>query len=76
MCGDGRPSAGGRIAVMFPPKMAGGSSASPMINPYTLFFHNMQTENDVIKTRAVFKFDDESSFKALQNCKNVNLRIE
>lgn len=78
MCcdGAGRPSAGGRIAVMFPPKITGGSSASSTLNPYTLFFHNTQTANDVIRTRAVFRFDDPSTLKALQNCKNVDLRIE
>ncbi|KAJ9195983.1 hypothetical protein DTO164E3_6521 [Paecilomyces variotii] len=61
---------------MFPPKITGGSSASPTLNPYTLFFHNTQTANDVIRTRAVFRFDDPSTLKALQNCKNVDLRIE
>lgn len=79
MCGQGRPSAGGRIAVMFPPKPAEGassSSAPPAISPYTLLFNNPETAGQTAGTRATFKFDDANTLNAFQNCRQVDLRIE
>lgn len=72
MCGDipPRPSAGGRIAVMFPPS---SSSSSAKISPYTLLFHN---DDRKTRTRATFKVDDARTMDALRRCNRVDLRIE
>jgi len=77
MCGQGRPSAGGRIAVMFPPEPAeGSSSAAPAISPYTLLFNNPETAGKTTGTRATFKFNDANTLNAFRNCRQIDLRIE
>lgn len=68
-------SASERSLSSSPDSVASSTSSISHSSSYSLFFRDSEKDGSN-KTRAIFQFDDNETYKALRGCQYVDMRIE